>query len=207
MFKSGHEAQPSPHKLRHIVVTAIAGAVLSFVSTSAAADGEFIQFDLSETTSTGTVSIARGSLTFGASAVSYENGRTFGLSATYKLPVAEQIATLRLGPALGYVKDDGADGSFEAGLKLVAERYILTDFGSLFLLADLNSIEASAFVLAQFGLSRPGLAIEVTHGESETYSETSLGIAKQLRDGSTSLRAGYRFDAEEVFVGLSINTF
>ncbi|GLT08386.1 hypothetical protein ACFQFQ_16840 [Sulfitobacter porphyrae] len=181
--------------------------ILPFLAPSAHADGEFLQVDLSESTSTGTLSIARGPLTYGASAVSYEGGSTYGLSATYKLPVAEQFVTLRLGPALGYVKDNGKDGSFEAGLKLVAERYIPTDFGSVFLLADLNSIENSWFVLAQFGLSGPGLSFELSHGESDTYSETSLAVAKRLGDSPTSLRAGYRFDADEIFVGLSINTF
>ncbi|KIN72608.1 hypothetical protein [Sulfitobacter guttiformis] len=162
---------------------------------------------MSETTSAGTISIARGPLKYGASAVSYEDGSISKLSATYKLPIGEQFPTLRLGPALGYVKEDGADGSVKTGIKLVAERDIPTDFGSVFLLADLNSIDSSWFALAQVGLPKLGLAIELSHGDSETYSETSLAFAKRLGDGPTSLCAGYRFDADEVFVGLSINTF
>tara|TARA_R110002049_G_scaffold101576_1_gene246571 strand:+ start:3979 stop:4536 length:558 start_codon:yes stop_codon:yes gene_type:complete len=181
--------------------------ILSFWAPSAHADGEFLQLDLSKSTSTGTLSIARGALTYGASAVSYEDGSTYGLSATYQLPVAQKFVTLRLGPAFGYVNEDGKDGSFEAGIKLVAERYIATDFGGVFLLADLNSIDRSWFVLGQLGLSKPGLSFELSHGESETYSETSLAVVKRYGDGPTSLRAGYRFDAKEMFIGLSINTF
>lgn len=207
MFKRDLKPQPFLGRLRRIAAVTMVCGICPLWASTAHADGEFLQLDLSGSTSTGTLSIARGPLTYGASAVSYEGGSTYGLSATYQLPVAQQFVTLRFGPALGYVKEDGADGSFEAGVKLVAERYIPTDFGSVFLLADLNSIENSWFVLAQLGLSRPGVSFELSHGKSETYSETSLAIAKRFGDGPTSLRAGYRFDAKEVFVGLSVNTF
>ena len=207
MFKRALTPRPFPRGLRHAATAAMACVVLSSLAPAAHADGEFLQIDRSETTATATLSIARGPLTFGANAVSYDGGRTYGTSVTYQLPFAEQFATLRLGPSLGYTKDDGEDGSFEAGLKLVAERYIPTDFGSVFLLADLNSIENSWFVLGQLGLSQPGLAIELSYGESDTYSDTSLAIAKRIGDTPASLRAGYKFDSEEVFVGLSINTF
>lgn len=207
MFKRDLKPQPFPRRFRHTATATMVCGILPFLAPYAYADGEFLQLDLSETTSTGTLSIARGALTYGASAVSYQDGSTYGLSATYQLPFAQKFVTLRAGPALGYVKEDGTDGSFEAGIKLVAERYIPTDFGSVFLLADINSIDSSWFVLAQLGLSQPGLSFELSHGESETYSETSLAIAKRFGDGPTSLRAGYRFDAKEVFVGLSVNTF
>lgn len=206
MRDSDLKAKQRP-RFRHSGTAALSFSAFLLLSSPALADGEFVQLDLSETTSSGTLSIARGPLTFGASAVFYEDGRTYGLSAIYKLPFADDIATLRLGPALGYVEEDGAGDSLELGVKLVAEKYIPTDFGSVFLLADLNTIETSWFVLGQLGLAKPGLALELSHGQSDTYSETSLAIAKRLGDGPTNLRAGYRFDAKEVFLGLSINTF
>ena len=207
MFRRDPGPQQITLGLWRFAVAGMVCGILAFGASAAHADGEFLQLDLSETTATGTLSIARGPLTYGASAVSYDGGRTYGVSATWQLPVAPQFVTLRIGPALGHVMKDGADGSSEAGIKLVAERYIPTDFGSVFLLAELNSIENSRFVLAQLGLSAPGAAIELSHGESETYSETTLAVAKRFGDGPTSLRAGYRFEAEELFVGLSINTF
>jgi len=192
---------------RQIITAGLVCAASPFLASFAYADGEFFQFDFSETTSTGTVSIARGPLTYGANAVAYAGGRTYGLSATYQLPVASQFATLRLGPSIGYVEEDGTDETFEAGLKFVAERYIPTDFGSIFLLADLNSIDTSWFVLAQLGLAHPGIVVEVSRGESNTYSETSIAVTKKLGDSPANLRVGYRLDAEELFLGFSFNTF
>ncbi len=144
---------------------------------------------------------------FGGNAVTFDGGRAYGLSATYRLPFGQDFATVRLGPSLGLVYEDGRDKNFEAGLKIVAERYIPTDFGSVFLLADVNSIEHSWFVLSQVNLSQPDIGIELSRGASDTYAETSVALSKKLPGRPVSLRLGYRFDAEEFFAGVSINTF
>jgi hypothetical protein len=110
---------------------------------TARADGAFFQFDASETTSNATISIGRGPMTFGAGAVDYDGGRAYRLSATYRLPFGQEVATLKIGPSIGLVVADGSKDTFDIGLKVVAERYIPTDFGSLFLLADFDTNENS----------------------------------------------------------------
>jgi hypothetical protein len=81
------------------------------------------------------------------------------------------------------------------------------EFGSLFLLAEGSTIEGSAFALAQLGFSGPDLLFELSHGRSDSYSETTVAISKSIGEGPLDLRTGYWFDAEELFVGFSINTF
>jgi hypothetical protein len=63
------------------------GAVLLFAAQGASADGEFLQFDVSETTGSAVVSINRGAYSFGANHVRYEGGRQTTLNALYALPL------------------------------------------------------------------------------------------------------------------------
>ncbi len=174
---------------------------------SARADGAFFQFDLSETTSNTTMSVGRGLLTFGGGAVTYDGGRAYRLSTLYTLAFAQKVATLKVGPSLGLVISDDSDDSTQIGLKFVAERYIPTAIGSVFLLADLDTNDSSWFVLSQLTYDGIGMAIELSHGESDSYSETTIALAKRLSDSPVSMRIGYKFISEEVFVGMSINTF
>ncbi len=176
-------------------------------ATEACADGSFFQADLSDTTSGVTVSIGRGPLTYGGSAVKYDGGYALGFNATYKVPFRSELVTVRVGPSLGTAHDGDQPGPVDLGVKIVAERYMPTKFGSLYLLADLNSIDQSWFVLSQIGFAQPGVAIELSHGESATYAETSIAIAKRLTGSPVSLRIGYRFDSAAIFAGLTINTF
>ncbi|WP_072858764.1 hypothetical protein [Loktanella atrilutea] len=178
-----------------------------FFASGANADGTFFQTDLSGTTSGVTVSIGRGELTYGGGAVRYEGGYALGLNATYKLPFRTDLVTVRVGPSLGTTHNDGKPGPIDFGLKIASERYIPTKFGSLYFLADLNSIDTSWFLLSQFSFAQAGMAVELSHGESTTYTETSLAIAKRLTGSPVSLRVGYRFDSSAVFAGISINTF
>ena len=180
---------------------------LALTASGASADGEFFQLDGSVSTATATASVARGPFAFGASAVRFEGGHAYGLSAIWQLPLETSFVTVKVGPSLGLVRDGDRDDGVELGLKIVAERYLPTDFGSVFLLADLNSIDSSWFVLAQFQLAGPNLSIELSHGESETYSETSVALSRRLNGGPVSLRVGYRLESREAFAGISINTF
>lgn len=178
-----------------------------WVGQTARADGAFLQLDLSQSTSNATMSIARGPLTFGAGAVDYDGGRAYRVSATYKLPFGQDVATVKVGPSVGLVVADDAEDTVDLGLNLVAERYIPTDFGSVFLLADFDTNESAWFVLAQGTNARFGLSVELSHGESDNYAETSIALAKRLSDSPVSLRLGYRLKANEIFAGVSINTF
>lgn len=196
-----------PRRFSEVLRTIGLGVALSLPASIAQADGNYFQLDVARSTSSATASLGRGPFTFGAGAVRYDGGRTYGLSATWQLPLDTSVATIKVGPALGLTRDESSDESPELGLKVVAERYIPTDFGSVFLLADLNSIDSSWFVLAQFGLAAPDLAVELSHGESDTYSETSVALSRRLQDGPVSLRLGYRLESKEAFAGISINTF
>ncbi len=201
---------PKVSVTRHPSKALFAGCCLAatiLTGQPAIADGEFFQLDVSKSTQNGTFSIARGPFTFGASAVAYEDGETYGLSAIHQLPFGQNIATFSFGPSLGLVRDNGPDEGLQVGVKFVAERYIPTNFGSVYLLADINSIDRSWFVLSQIGLADPGINFELSRGQSDTYSETTFAVAKRLPNSPASLRIGYKFDAAEAFVGISINTF
>ena len=80
-------------------------------------------------------------------------------------------------------------------------------FGSVYFLAEMNSVDNAAFLLGQIGLSTPGMSFEISYGDSDSYSETTIAVAKRIPLGPVSLRAGYRFRAEEIVFGLSFNTF
>ncbi|MFZ3585375.1 hypothetical protein ACOI1H_25140, partial [Loktanella sp. DJP18] len=95
----------------------------------------------------------------------------------------------------------------DLGVKAVAERYVSTTFGSLYLLADVNSIDRSWFMLSQVSFAQPDFAIELSQGESTSYAERSIAIAKRLTGSPLSLRVGYRFESSVIFAGFSINTF
>jgi hypothetical protein len=174
---------------------------------SARADGEFVQLDISGSTFNTVISVVHEPLTLGATAVTYEGGSAYGLNATCKLPFAQEVATLKMGPSAGFVQNDNADDSVELGLKFTAERYTTTRLGGIFTLADLNSIDRSLFVLSQLNLTQPGIFIELSYGESDNYAETSIAAAKQLSDSPISFRLGYKLDAGEIFAGVLINTF
>lgn len=171
------------------------------------ADGEFLQVDISESTRSAVAAINRGAFSFGASHVRFDGGAQTVLNALYALPVPDTAPTFRLGPSLGHIAQDDAPSETEAGVKLAVEKWMPTDFGSLFLLGEANTIEASVFAVGQLAFSGPGLTLELSHGRSDTYSETTLAVSKRIGAAPVSLRGGYRFDAEEVFVGLAVNTF
>jgi hypothetical protein len=176
--------------------------------TGAQADGTFAQIDISETTTTGVFTTNMGRLSFGITGVDFEGGSRQGLNILYELPLSWEIATVKLGPSYGRVKlDPDANAQTKFGAKVVLDRYIRTSFGSVYLLAEMNSVDNAAFVLGQMGLSAPGMSLEVSYGESDSYSETAFAVAKSIASGPVSIRGGYRFRAEEIFLGVSVNTF
>lgn len=192
-------------------MVALRAAVLAcscvFGALEARADGTFFQFDASGETANGVFVHVREPISIGLNHVRYEGGRRSTLNLLYRLPLPDAAPTIRLGPSYGVVEPDGQPSESELGAKISIDKWMPTDFGSLYLLAEYNSIEHASFALAQFGLSEAGLQIEASYGESDSYSETSLAISKKIGRGPLSLRAGYRLNAEEVFFGLSVNTF
>lgn len=187
------------------VIAAVAGSV--FCVEPVQADGTFIQLDAGRNSLNGVLSVSQGPLTFGGLVADYDGGAVASLSVTYQVPGTGDVA-VRVGPIVSLVKDDDkSDESVKGGLKVSVDRYTATDFGFLYLLGEVNSIDRSWFVLSQFGLGQSGYAVEFSAGGSDAYDERSVGLSKKLGEGPISLRAGYRFVEEEIFVGASFNTF
>ncbi len=173
--------------------------------TAAVADGEYYSFEFSERASNAVVSATRGSLTLGADYTDFGDGRTAGASVTGRLPFDLGVPGLELsvGPSVRF--DDGGDTRF--GVTFTAQRYVPTDFGNLFFQAGVNSIDQSYFTQAQVGLAELRLVLALARGASTEYAETTFSLSKRLGDSPFSLRAGYRFVEEELFVGFEVNTF
>ncbi|WP_332872532.1 hypothetical protein [Pontibaca salina] len=166
------------------------------------AEGTFLQLDLASNTSDAVVAATRDKLSFGANYSSYKGGWSAG---TYLLRdfAVENIGTAKIGPSLG---TSAARRGLSVGIKLVVERYQTTSYGFAFLSGQFNTIDSDWFALAQLGNGQ-GLSVDLTAGGSDFYSEHSFAVNYQLDDGPVSLRGGYRFKAEEVFLGLSVNTY
>lgn len=181
-------------------------AALTLMPLRVAADGEFAQLDLAPDDVTAVASIARGPLSFGAVYSNFGSGADLTFTTTYGVPVgpAANPVTLRFGPTAQY---EGLD-DWKFGVRLIAEHYRPTDFGSLFLLGEVTTVDRGYFALAAIGLSGPGVTVELTHqGDDDGYRETAVGLVKPLGDTDISLRLGYKIREEEVFVGASWNTF
>jgi len=192
--------------LRPFQTIAIAAALAAGGAGRAPADGEFAQFDLSPDTFTGVLSAERGRFSLGTVYSDYEDGSDLNLTLSYALPLGDpqRPVTLRVGPALQYERLE----TWKAGVRVVAEHYRPTSFGSLFLLGEVSTIDRAYFGLASLGLRDPAVTVELTHqGDDDGYRGSALAIVKPLAGTDLSLRAGYKFEAGEVFVGMSINTF
>ena len=179
----------------------ISSTLLCF-ATGAQADGTFFQFDLARNASDTVLGATRGKMSFGANYSIFEDGWSAGVYAARDYTI-ENVATIKIGPSIG--KSDASNG-LQFGAKVIVERYQPADFGFVFMSGQLNTIENDWFALVQIGNGK-GLSVDLTAGGSDTYSEQSIAVNYRLDNGPTSLRGGYRFDAQEVFVGMSINTY
>lgn len=187
-------------------LTALAFGLAWGLGGPAAADGEFLQADIGRRTQSAVATVVRGPFSYGLNFSKYEDGRSGAASVTYALPV-NVPATLRLGPSLGFQDDKDEDREVTAGLRLVAERYVPTDFGSAYFLGDFSTVNRSWFLLGQVTYAPTSIGIELSRGGSENYHETTLAVQKRLSKGPVSLRLGYKLTSEEFFAGFSINTF
>lgn len=168
----------------------------------AEADGLYFQLDTAARASDAVFSATQNKIGFGANYSSFQSGWSAGLNVTRDFTI-RNLATVKVGPSFG---TNSASTGVEIGGKIVVERFEPTDFGFVFLSGQYNSIENDWFALAQFGNGR-GFSIDLTAGGSDTYSEQSVALNYRLGTGPAGLRAGYRFGADEVFVGLSVNTY
>lgn len=186
------------------IMAALMAAALVGQAAPARADGEFLQLDVSRSTSVAVLSVARDPYSVATSLVDDGEDRRLALTGSRALLLGAGW-TARLGPTVALTRDDDGTDT-EAGVALAVERYTPTSFGSLYLLGEASSIDRSWFVTAQAGFAR-GWGLELSRGGSRTYDETSLAVTRRLSGTSVSLRGGYRLDAGDVFVGLSVNTF
>ncbi|EDQ03258.1 hypothetical protein OIHEL45_19701, partial [Sulfitobacter indolifex HEL-45] len=182
--------------------TLLITSTLFFFATSARADGTFFQLDLAPNASDAVLGATRGKMSFGANYSTFESGWSVGAYATRDFTI-ENVATIKIGPSIG---NSDASNGLDFGAKLIVERYQPTDFGFVFMSGQFNTIENDWFALAQIGNGK-SLSVDLAAGGSDTYSEQSIAVNYRLDDGPTSLRGGYRFDAQEVFIGMSVNTY
>ncbi|RVV96595.1 hypothetical protein EKE94_17885 [Mesobaculum littorinae] len=193
-------------KQRVLRDAAAGGLCLSLaVVTQAARAQEFLQFDASPSDSTFVASATRGAWGAALTASSYGDGSEVNLAGTYgfTFPAFGETATLRVGPSLKKPEDEG----LSLGATLAVEHYRPTDWGGLFLLGSVNTVNGGYFTLVQPNFSN-GISLELTAGgDNGDYEEQAVAVTRRLGDGPWRLRAGYRVRAEEVFLGVSYNTF
>ncbi len=190
-----------------IAVGGIAGLVGTIcLGQPVFADGYFLQADVGDETQSLVATAATGALNFGLNLSNYDDGSSAVTSLTYALPL-DDVAVLKLGPSVGVLHENGTWESPELGAKLSLERYLGTSFGSVYGLAEFNSIDNAWFLLGQLTFQQPGLSLELSRGGSDSYHETTVAVQKKLSDGPMSLRAGYKLSSEEFFIGFNINTF
>ena len=193
--------------LRRVATAALlALAPFGIPALPASADGEFYQLDVARDTGTGVASIERGPLTFGALHAVYDGGETSRLSVLYKLPL-DWSGSVRLGPSVDYIAEDGAEDRLRAGLRLTVDRYVPTSFGSIYGLAEFTSADKGWFLLGQATHADLGLTAELSYGGSETYEDGTIALSRRITGTPVSLRAGWRFVSDSFFLGVSVNTF
>ncbi|MEC7762572.1 MAG: hypothetical protein VX874_11755 [Pseudomonadota bacterium] len=191
--------------MRLLRQSAAAGLVAICAAGAAQADGEFLQFDVSPTTANGVFSIERGRLSYAFSYSDYPGPADLNASVTYKFVVGEAApVTFRFGPAVQYERLS----TLKFGIRAIAEHYRPTSFGHVFLLGEVTSIDLGYFGLATVGFDKPDVDFEfVVQGDNAGYSDQSIAATFGLGTPGARLRAGYRFQSREAFLGMSLNSF
>lgn len=184
---------------------AVAVCVALCATGPARADGEFLQFDVSPTTANGVFSVERGRLSYAFSYSDYVGSSDLNASVTYKFVVGEAApVTFRFGPAVQYERLS----TLKVGLRAVAEHYRPTSFGHVFLLGEVTSIDLGYFGLATVGFTKPDIDFDfVVQGDNAGYSDQSIAATFGIGATGARLRAGYRFQSKEAFLGFSVNSF
>lgn len=185
---------------------ALAALAVLWFAAPAAADGAFVQLDVSPTTLSAGASMERGNVSVATGFNAYTGGADLNLSVTYKFLVGDPSApvTFRLGPAFQY---EGLTTP-KFGVRAVAEHYRPTSFGHIFLLGEFTTIDTGYFGLVTVGFADPDVDFEFTvGGDNKGYSDQSIAATIPVNGTKARLRAGYRFQSREVFAGISLNTF
>ncbi len=191
------------NKLGGPTLAAFLGAAL--LPGAVLADGEYLQFDVGREDVTVVASAERSGASIGLTHSRYDGGNGTSIAALAALPlrIGGQDVTARVGPVLHL-----DDHEPEIGAKLVIESYRGMSWGGLFGIAEVSSVDTGYFAMVQANLSGSGLSFEVTaNGDDDGYHENALVAGYRLGQSDLRLRLGYKIRAEELFVGISLNTF
>lgn len=172
----------------------------------AMADGEFFQLDYAPGASSVSASVVRGPFGFGLGWSDFEFGSAVSANATYgvRVPVLGDGAIIRFGPSLRFDEED----QFDLGVKAVFERWSPTSWGSVFVLTDFNTIQNEYLLLGELSHAASGLSASLAmQGGDANFQENTLVVGYGIPQSRVRLRLGYRFDAQQVLVGFSVNTF
>ncbi|MBV7379670.1 hypothetical protein [Maritimibacter dapengensis] len=191
--------------LKNIWAGVLAACVALNCPSTVLADGTFFQVDASPTTANGTLSVERGEIAYGAGVSQYIGGTDLNASVTYKVVIGEAFpVTFRAGPAFQYE----ALTTAKVGLRFVAEHYSDTSFGHVFALGEFTTIDAGYFGLLAVGFNEPDVDFEFTvQGDNKGYLDQSVAATIGIPETKARVRFGYRINSQEIFGGISINTF
>lgn len=204
MIENSQYSRCRSAQLRQTCIMAIA---LSLMSTlPAMADGEFFQGDYASGASSAVGSIVRGPFGAAIGWSEFDEGNAISANFTYGLPVPAlgDGATLRFGPTARLNQDD----TLNLGAKLVFERWSPTDWGSVFVLADYNTILNEYLLLGELSHANSGLSGSLAiQGGNNGFRENTLVVGYSIPETAFGLRLGYRINARQAVIGFTINTF
>jgi len=172
----------------------------------AMADGEFFQLDYAPGESSVSASVVRGPFGFALGWSDFESGSAVSANATYGVfvPALGDGALIRFGPSSRLDEED----QFDLGAKAVFERWSPTSWGSVFVLADFNTIQNEYLLLGELSHAASGLSASLAlQGSDEDFQENTLVVGYGIPQSRVRLRLGYRFEAQQVVVGFSVSTF
>ena len=170
------------------------------------ADGEFFQGDYASGGSSVVGSIVRGPFGVALGWSEFDNGNALSANVTYGLsvPALGDGATFRFGPTARLDQDDNLD----LGVKVVFERWAPTDWGSVFVLADYNTILNEYLLLGEVTHANSGLSGSLAiQGGDNGFRENTIVLGYSIPQTPFGLRLGYRFKARQAVVGFTVNTF
>lgn len=175
-------------------------------SLPAVADGEFFQGDYASGASSLVGSVVRGPFGAAIGWSEFDDGSAATANFTFGLPVPAlgDGATFRFGPSARLDQDD----KLNLGAKLVFERWSPTDWGSVFVLADYNTILNEYLLLGELSHANTGLSGSLAiQGGNNGFRENTIVLGYSIPQTPFGLRLGYRVNARQAVVGFTINTF
>ena len=191
----------------HLRRACVAALSLSLASTlPAMADGEFIQGDYTSGASAVVGSVVRGPVGASIGWSEFEGGSAANANVTYGLsvPALGDGATFRFGPTVRLDQDNRLD----LGVKVVFERWSPTDWGSVFVLAEYNTILKEYLLLGELSHAHSGLSGSLAiQGGANGFRENTVFLGYSIPETPYGLRLGYRVNARQAVIGFTVNTF